>query len=87
MEQPFDQFVDVLEASRTLGVHPDSVRRLIVREELPAYKYANKWLIRKDVLAEFAKTYYGRPGPKPRIKQQSRTDIGPDQQRKSGPQP
>lgn len=70
MEQPFDQFVDVLEASRTLGVHPDSVRRLIVREELPGYKYANKWLIRKDVLEEFARTYDSRPGPKSRSREQ-----------------
>lgn len=64
MEDPFDKFVDVLEASRELGVHPESVRRLVRQERLPGYKYANKWLIRKDVLEQFARTYDRRPGAK-----------------------
>jgi excisionase family DNA binding protein len=64
VEDPFDKFVDVLEAGRTLNIHPESVRRLIRNGKLPAQKYANKWLIRRDVLEQFAARYDGRPGAK-----------------------
>lgn len=64
MEEPFDRFVDVLEAGQRLDIHPESVRRLIRQGKLPAYKYANKWLIERDVLEQFALNYDGRPGAK-----------------------
>jgi excisionase family DNA binding protein len=67
VERPFDKFIDVLEASRRLNVHPESVRRLIRQGRLPAYKFANKWLIERDVLEQFAQTYDGRPGAKGRL--------------------
>jgi excisionase family DNA binding protein len=67
VEDPFDKFVDVLEAGRRLNIHPESVRRLIRKGRLPAQRYANKWLIRRDVLEEFAARYDGRPGVKPTL--------------------
>lgn len=64
MQDPFDTFVDVLDAGQRLNIHPESVRRLIRGGKLPARKYANKWLIRRDVLEQFAARYDGRPGAK-----------------------
>lgn len=56
-----------LEASRRLNIPPESVRRLIRQGNLPAYKFANKWLMERDVLEQFAETYDGRPGAKARL--------------------
>ena len=67
VEDPFDKFVDVLEAGQRLNIHPESVRRLIRNGKLPAQKYANKWLIRRDVLEQFADRYDGRPGARPTL--------------------
>ena len=64
MEEPFDKFVDILEAATRLRIHPESVRRLIRAGKLPGRKFANKWLIQKDVLEQFAARYDGRPGAK-----------------------
>lgn len=62
MENPFDNYVDVLEAGRRLNIHPESVRRLIRQGKIPGTKFANKWLIRKDELEQFAQAYNPRPG-------------------------
>lgn len=64
MENPFDNYVDVLEAGRRLNIHPESVRRLIRQGKIPGIKFANKWLIRKDELAQFAQGYNPRSGRK-----------------------
>ena len=62
MATPFDNYVDVLEAGRRLKIHPESVRRLIRQGKIPGTKFANKWLIRKDELEQFAQAYNPRPG-------------------------
>lgn len=59
-----DEFADVLEASRRLNIHPESVRRLIRKGELPATKFGNKWLIRRDRFELFWARYDPRPGRK-----------------------
>ena len=64
MENPFDNYVDVLEAGRRLNIHPESVRRLIRQGKIPGMKFANKWLIRKDELEQFAQAYDPRAGRK-----------------------
>ncbi|MBM4467737.1 MAG: helix-turn-helix domain-containing protein, partial [Chloroflexi bacterium] len=51
-------------AGSRLCIHPDSVRRLIRQGKIPAFKFANKWLIRRDELEQFARGYYSRPGRK-----------------------
>jgi excisionase family DNA binding protein len=60
----FDQFLDAREAARRLKVHPETVKRLIREEQLPARKFGNKWLIERDVLEQFASTYRAGPGVK-----------------------
>ena len=52
------------EAAAALGIHSFSIQKLIYSGALPAEKIANRWLIPRDVLSEFAKTYNpsrGRP--------------------------
>ncbi len=60
----FDDYATVAEAAQRLGIHPESVRRLIREERLPAKKFAHSWLIARDVLEQFASGYEGRPGNK-----------------------
>jgi len=64
MADLLDEFVGASEAAERLRIHPESVKRLIRRGKLPARKIANKWLIRRDVLEQFASTYDPRPGQK-----------------------
>ena len=45
------------EAADVLGIHPLSIQKLIYSGALAAEKIANRWLIPKDELTEFAKTY------------------------------
>jgi len=59
-----DQYTDVMEASKRLNIHPESVRRLIRQGKLPGIRFANKWLIERDVLEQFASHYDPRPGQK-----------------------
>jgi excisionase family DNA binding protein len=64
MREVLDNYADILEAGSRLRIHPDSVRRLIRQGRIPAFKFANKWLIRKDELEQFALVYDSRPGRK-----------------------
>jgi len=64
MREVLDNYADLLEAGARLSIHPDSVRRLIRQGKIPAFKFANKWLIRRDELEQFALTYDPRPGRK-----------------------
>ncbi len=50
-----DQFVSSSEAAQLLGAAHVTVSQLCQSGRLPAVKIANRWLIRKDVLVEFAK--------------------------------
>ena len=55
------------DAATVLGIHPLSIQKLIYSGSLSAEKIANRWLIQRDELAEFAKTYNptrGRPRTK-----------------------
>ena len=55
------------EAAKILGIHPLSIQKLIYRGVLSADKIANRYLISRDELMEFAKTYNpsrGRPRTK-----------------------
>ena len=59
--------VSSAEAARVLGIHPLSIQKLIHSGALAAEKIANRWLISRDELAEFAKTYNPNRG-RPRVK-------------------
>lgn len=63
-EELLQNYADVNEVSRRLGIHPESVRRLIRDGKLPAIKFGNKWLVEKTFLDQFASGYDGRPGNK-----------------------
>lgn len=57
-------YFTVVEAAKRLGIHPDTVKRLIYQERLPAGKLHNTWLIDKDELEAFAKAYQPKKGRK-----------------------
>ncbi len=59
--------VSSAEAARVLGIHPLLIQKLIYSGALSAEKIANRWLISRDELMEFAKTYNSNRG-RPRIK-------------------
>ena len=62
---PFPDYVDLVEAARELGLHPQSVRRLVRQRKVPAVLFAGKYLIARNVLQQFRANYDPRPGPKP----------------------
>ena len=55
------------EAAAFLGIHPLSIQKLIYSGALPAEKIANRWLIHRNALSEFVKTYNPSRG-RPRVK-------------------
>jgi len=57
-----ENYVDVIEASKILQVHPETVKRLIREGKLAATKFGNKWIMEYDRLQVFANTYDGRRG-------------------------
>ena len=62
-----ESVISSAEAASFLGIHPLSIQKLIYSGALPAEKIANRWLIPRDALNEFAKTYNplrGRPRTK-----------------------
>ena len=59
--------VSSADAAKILGIHPLSIQKLIYSGSLSAEKIANRWLIQRDELAEFAKTYNPNRG-RPRTK-------------------
>jgi excisionase family DNA binding protein len=64
---PFDNYFNVIEASRRLKIHSETVKRLCRQGDLPASKIHNTWLIRGDVLDNFAGTYSPRRGARRRL--------------------
>jgi excisionase family DNA binding protein len=58
----WDNYLTVIEASRCLKVHPETVKRLCRQGDLPATKFHNTWLINRDILDNFAGTYNRRVG-------------------------
>ena len=57
-----ENYIDVIEASRILGVHPETVKRLIREGKLPATKFGNKWIMERSRLQVFANAYDGSRG-------------------------
>ena len=39
-DSPFDEYLDLVEAARELGIHPQSLRRLIKQGRGPATRFA-----------------------------------------------
>ena len=62
-----DSYFNVIEASRRLKVHPETVKRLCRQGDLPAEKLHNTWLINRDILEDFAATYIPRRGARKKL--------------------
>ena len=58
------EYVSTVEAASRLGCRRETVFRLVQSGELPATKLANRWLIPRRALEEFAATYEPRRGPR-----------------------
>ena len=65
VRSPFEGYMDLVEAARTLGIHPQSLRRLIKQKQVPALLFAGKYLIERDKFEMFMANYDPRPGRKP----------------------
>jgi len=52
-----DNYLNVHEAAKILGVHWETVKRFCREERLPSKKVHNMWLIDKTDLSKFADTY------------------------------
>ena len=67
------------DAAKVLGIHPLSIQKLIYRGVLSAEKIANRYLISRDELMEFAKTYNPNRGrPRTKRKYTKRSPIWQD---------
>ena len=62
-----ENFVGVHKAARRLGIHDESLRRLIRIGTIPATKIGGQWYIDKEQLSLFAATYDGKTGKRKRI--------------------
>ena len=65
VSEPFDNYLDLVEAARELNIHPQSLRRLIKQRKVPALIFAGKYHIERDKLEMFKTNYDPRPGRKP----------------------
>ena len=70
------RFVSTREAAKLLGAAHITVTQLCQHGKLPAIKVANRWLIPRDVPAEFAKTYVPKVGhPRTKTKYTKRSPV------------
>ena len=63
-DEPFDNYLDLVDAARILNIHPQSLRRLIKQKKVPAVLFAGKYLIERHALEQFKSNYDSRPGRK-----------------------
>ena len=65
MSDPLDGYLNLGDAAAQLGIHPNSLRRLIKHGTIDfAIKISGAYYVPRDRLTSFAQTYSGRPGPK-----------------------
>ncbi len=62
-----DNYLSSSEAAKLLGIHPFTIQYLLRDGRLPAEKIANRWLISRQTVERFAKTYIPKVG-RPRKK-------------------
>ena len=62
-----DTYIPGLEATRILGIHPMTIQKLLRDGEIPGEIIANRWLLRRSDVEDFAKTYVPKVG-RPRTK-------------------
>lgn len=57
-----DDYVSVREACRRIGVHEETIRRLVRSGILKADKIGNQWFINREELGLFSATYNPKTG-------------------------
>ena len=57
--------ISLVDAAWALGIHPQSLRRLILQEVVPATKAFGKYVLQRPVLEMLVQNYDPRPGNKP----------------------
>jgi excisionase family DNA binding protein len=55
-------YINVREAARQIGIHEESLRRLLRQGSPPGVKIGGQWFIDKEQLALFTGTYDARTG-------------------------
>jgi len=55
-------YANVREAAKQLGIHEESLRRLLRMGSLPGKRVGGQWFIKKEQLALFAATYDAKTG-------------------------
>jgi excisionase family DNA binding protein len=55
-------YVSVRDAARQIGIHEESLRRLLRLGSLPGAKIGGQWFIDKEQIALFMATYDARTG-------------------------
>ena len=56
------EYLSTGEAARILGVHPVAVWQMVKWGRLPGMQVGRNWIIPREALLEFAKTYQKGPG-------------------------
>ena len=67
MENLTETYTTTTEVANILGINPKSAGLLARNGRIPAVKIANRWLVPRALVEEFAQTYVGRRG-RPRRK-------------------
>ena len=55
-------YINVHEAARQIGIHEESLRRLLRLGSPPGVKIGGQWFIRREQLSLFAATYDAKTG-------------------------
>ena len=71
-----DTYASSSEAVKVLGIHPMTIQKLFRDGTLPGEKVANRWVIRRVDLDEFAKGYVPKVGrPRRKRKYTKRSQV------------
>jgi excisionase family DNA binding protein len=62
-----ENYIGVREACRRLGVHEETIRRLVRSGSLKADKIGNQWFISREGLDVFSATYDPKTGRRKRL--------------------
>jgi len=60
-------FVNVREAAKQIGIHEESLRRLLRQGSTPGMKIGGQWFIRREQLALFTTTYDAKTGKRRKL--------------------
>lgn len=61
----FEEWVNLVEAARMIGIHAQSLRRLVKQKKIAGTLFAGRYLFRREDVDRFRESYDPRPGRKP----------------------